>query len=84
MLVLALKVGDTIVINNGEIIVKLLEARGRILRVGVEAPSQIPVHRGEIQDRIEAGIPFKRTRASGAELGDSPAAPCVPIPKERN
>lgn len=52
MLVLSRKKLETIVIN-GNIAVTILEVRGNVVRVGVEAPRDVPVHRQEIQDEIE-------------------------------
>lgn len=83
MLVLALKRDEAIICNNGEIVFRLLEIRGRIVRVGITAPQAVPVNREEVQNKIDAKVEQVRTRASGAELGDSPAAPCVPSDDQR-
>lgn len=53
MLVLARKVGQSIVINdNVEILV--IEVRGDQVRLGIEAPRSIPVHRKELLEQIRA------------------------------
>lgn len=53
MLVLARKVGQSIVVNdNVEIII--IEVRGDQVRLGIEAPRSIPVHRKELFERIQA------------------------------
>jgi len=53
MLVLARKVGQSIVINdNIEILV--IEVRGDQVRLGIEAPRTIPVHRKELLEQIRA------------------------------
>lgn len=53
MLVLARKVGQSIVINdNVEILV--IEVRGDQVRLGIEAPRTIPVHRKELLEQIKA------------------------------
>ena len=51
MLVLSRKAGESIVIGN-EIRVTVLELQGRQIRLGIEAPSEISVHRGEVYERI--------------------------------
>ena len=51
MLVLTRKAGESIVIGS-EIRITVLEMQGRQIRLGIEAPSEIPVHRGEIYERI--------------------------------
>ena len=51
MLVLARKVGQSIVINdNVEILV--IEVRGEQVRLGIEAPRNIPVYRKELLEQI--------------------------------
>ncbi len=53
MLVLARKVGQSIVINdNIELLV--IEVRGDQVRLGIEAPRAIPVHRKELLEQIRA------------------------------
>lgn len=53
MLVLARKVGQSIVINdNIELLV--IEVRGDQVRLGIEAPRSIPVHRKELLEQIRA------------------------------
>ncbi len=53
MLVLARKVGQSIVVNdNVEILV--IEVRGDQVRLGIEAPKSIPVHRKELLEQIRA------------------------------
>ncbi|MBT4504671.1 MAG: carbon storage regulator CsrA [Gemmatimonadetes bacterium] len=51
MLVLTRKAGESIVIGS-EIRVTVLELQGRQIRLGIEAPSTISVHRGEVYERI--------------------------------
>lgn len=52
MLVLSRKKNESIVIND-EITVVVLEIRGDKVRLGVEAPREIPVHRNEVQAAID-------------------------------
>ena len=53
MLVLARKVGQSIIINdNIELLV--IEVRGDQVRLGIEAPKSIPVHRKELLEQIRA------------------------------
>lgn len=53
MLVLARKVGQSIVINdNIELLV--IEVRGDQVRLGIDAPKSIPVHRKELLEQIRA------------------------------
>lgn len=52
MLVLSRKKNESIVINN-DITIVVVEIRGDKVRLGVEAPKEIPVHRQEVYDAIK-------------------------------
>src|SRR5437868_14274457 len=52
MLVLSRKKNESIVINN-DITIVVVEIRGDKVRVGVEAPTEVPVHRREVYDAIK-------------------------------
>ena len=52
MLVLSRKKSESIVINN-DITIVVVEIRGDKVRLGVEAPKEIPVHRREVYDAIQ-------------------------------
>lgn len=51
MLVLSRKKNESIVINN-DIVITVVELRGDKVRLGVEAPQNVPVHRQEVFDAI--------------------------------
>ena len=53
MLVLTRKMGQEIVINN-DVTLMVLGINGSQVRLGIDAPADVPVHRKEIQDRIDA------------------------------
>ena len=53
MLVLSRKKNESIVINDNITIV-IVEIRGDKVRLGIEAPKDVPVHRKEIFDAIKA------------------------------
>jgi carbon storage regulator len=52
MLVLTRKKNESIVINDN-ITVVVVEIRGDKVRLGVEAPKDVPVHRREVYDAIQ-------------------------------
>ena len=60
MLVLSRKKNESIVINN-DITIVVVEIRGDKVRLGVEAPKEVPVHRREVYEAIH------RSNAAGAE-----------------
>jgi carbon storage regulator len=51
MLVLSRKTNETLVID-GRITVTVLEIQGGRVRLAIEAPGEVPVHRQEIFDKI--------------------------------
>jgi carbon storage regulator len=64
MLILTRKVGEIIMIGD-DIVVKVLGVRSGQVKIGIEAPRELPVHRHEI---------FERIRSEGAaESGDTGA-----------
>ncbi len=62
MLILTRKVGEIIMIGD-DIVVKVLGVRSGQVKIGIEAPRELPVHRHEIFERIKS--------ESDAENGDS-------------
>ena len=62
MLVLSRKKNESIVINN-EITIVVVEIRGDKVRLGGEAPKEVPVHRREVYDAIQRAVD-----ANNAEL----------------
>jgi carbon storage regulator len=52
MLILQRRPGETIMIGN-EVTVTILGVKGNQVRVGINAPKKVPVHREEIYERIK-------------------------------
>ena len=63
VLVLSRKTNESIVINN-DITIVVVEVRGDKVRLGIEAPREVPVHRKEVYDAI------KREEARGLAPGE--------------
>jgi carbon storage regulator len=53
MLVLSRKKGDSVVIA-GDVHVRVIEIKGDSVRLGIDAPREIPVHRHEVFERLAA------------------------------
>lgn len=64
MLVLSRKKNESIVINN-DITIIVVEIRGDKVRLGIDAPKEIPVHRQEVYDAIQ------RSNAEAKAKGES-------------
>jgi carbon storage regulator len=74
MLVLTRKKNESIVIND-VIKVTVVEIRGDKVRLGIEAPREIDVHRQEVYEQIH-GKPRSEARH------EATAAPAAPVPPE--
>jgi carbon storage regulator len=66
MLILTRRVGETVMIGN-EVTVTVLGVKGNQVRVGVNAPKDVAVHREEIYERI------KREQDQDGNVGTAPA-----------
>jgi len=53
MLVLSRKKNESIIIRDN-IVVMVIEIRGDKVRLGIEAPKEVPVHRREVYDKIKS------------------------------
>jgi carbon storage regulator len=68
MLILTRRVGESLMIGD-EVRVTILAIKGQQVRVGVQAPKTIAVHRKEIYERIK--------RSQEESTGDSSSADCA-------
>jgi carbon storage regulator len=70
MLILTRRVGETVMIGN-EITVTVLGVKGNQVRIGVNAPKDVAVHREEIYERIKReGDGEPRTLESAGKVVD--------------
>lgn len=66
MLVLSRKRDESIIIGNGEITITIVDIRGDKVRLGINAPKEVPVHRAEVYDAIvREGRIHKEVRDEG-------------------
>lgn len=67
MLILTRRVGETVVVGD-DITITILGIQDNKVRVGINAPRNIPVHRSEIYERIKAEHTMRaRTKIATAE-----------------
>jgi carbon storage regulator len=53
MLILTRRVGESLIIGD-DVVVNVLGVKGNQVRIGVDAPKNVSVHREEIYDRIQS------------------------------
>ncbi len=66
MLILSRKLNESIIID-GRIIVKVLRIDKDTVKLGIQAPAELPVHREEIHQAI-----LKSKQAAAPEIGGTP------------
>ena len=60
MLILTRKVGESVLIGD-DISITVLSVRGNQVKLGVQAPKEVSVHREEIYQRIQQTTDKRRT-----------------------
>ncbi len=73
MLVLSRTKNESIVIND-DITIVVVEIRGDKVRLGVEAPKEVPVHRREVFDAIRRNESAAGANATEKQAGTTDAA----------
>jgi carbon storage regulator len=63
MLILSRKLGESIVID-GRIHVTVMRVDGEVVKLGIAAPSEVPVHRQEVYEEIQRSNQQALTRQS--------------------
>ena len=77
MLILSRKLNESIVID-GRIIVKILRIERDTVKIGIQAPAELPVHRQEVFDMIQRNK--QASMNAGTEtIAKSPQAQVTPI-----
>jgi carbon storage regulator len=72
MLVLTRRIGEKIIIND-DIVLTVVRIQGDKVRVGIEAPRSIPVHREEVLERIQ-----RWQAEQEKQTGTQPVSPAPP------
>ncbi len=75
MLVLSRKKNESIVVDDA-IVITVLEIRGDKVRLGIEAPKSVPIHRSEVYAAIQSHQPGSEPAAAAA-TEPTPAPPSV-------
>ena len=70
MLVLSRKCNESIVIGD-DVFITVIEVRGDKVRLGIEAPKSVTVHRQEIYDKIKSSEGLERKPQDESTAGNS-------------
>ena len=60
MLIITRRVNEAVMIGD-DVVVTIVKVNGAQVRIGVSAPTDVTVHRGEVHDRINSGEPLRST-----------------------
>lgn len=74
MLILSRKLNESIVID-GHIIVKVLRIERDTVKLGIQAPVELPVHRQEIFDIIQRNQAAQKAQAACSAVPSADSAP---------
>lgn len=53
MLVLTRRIGESLIIGD-DVIIRVLDVKGDVVRIGVDAPRHVQIHRQEVYEAVKA------------------------------
>jgi carbon storage regulator len=74
MLILTRRTGETVMIGN-EVTLTVLGVKGNQVRIGINAPKNVPVHREEIYERIKRELAGADVNGNVDDAAPAPATP---------
>ena len=79
MLILSRKLNESVVID-GRITVKVVRIDGDVVKLGISAPPEVPVHRQEVYDEIQRNnreIALANARTAKTSVTAAPVVACT-------
>lgn len=71
MLILTRRTGETVMIGN-DVTLTVLGVKGNQVRIGINAPKNVPVHRSEIYERIKRELMGRKINGNVSDDQPSP------------
>ena len=53
MLVLTRRIGESLVVGD-DVVIRVLDVKGDVVRIGVDAPRHVQIHRQEVYEAVKA------------------------------
>jgi carbon storage regulator len=82
MLILTRRTGETVMIGD-EVTLTVLGVKGNQVRIGINAPKTVPVHREEIYERIKRAMSGGEPNGNIAQDNAQDNAQDAPLPAQR-
>ncbi len=65
MLVLTRRIGESLVIGD-DVVIRVLDVKGDVVRIGVDAPRHVQIHRQEVYEAVMAANQAAAATSEGA------------------
>ncbi len=65
MLVLTRRIGESLVIGD-DVVIRVLDVKGDVVRIGVDAPRHVQIHRQEVYEAVKAANQAAAATSDGA------------------
>lgn len=81
MLVLTRRIGESIVLPGLDVEITIVRLQGNSVRIGITAPREVDIHRGEVWERIQSEWAHAVSAVGTSWQGDQPRADGIDRPR---